>query len=96
MKSRRSGGDLEDHPAAADDGANGTAVAVEVRSAVDISRRISDQTRYGKCPSAPPVKLYNTFSLRGGRQFVWDDCKILSAGDNMRRCMKLRFNRIVS
>jgi hypothetical protein len=27
MKSRRSGGDLEDHPAAADDGANGTAVA---------------------------------------------------------------------
>jgi hypothetical protein len=44
----RSGGDLEDHPTAA--GAKGTAVAAEVCSAVEISRRVTDQTRNGSCP----------------------------------------------
>ena len=44
------GGDLEDHPAAADDGAKGTTVAAEVCSTIEISRRISDQTGHGRCP----------------------------------------------
>jgi len=44
------GGDLEDHPAAADDGAKGTTVAAEVCSTIEISRRISDQTGQGRCP----------------------------------------------
>src|SRR5450631_906922 len=49
LRGRSLRGDLEDHAAAADAGAKGTAIAAEVCSAVEISRRISDQTRYGSC-----------------------------------------------